>query len=60
MLLHLLEPPPVVTGTRPRENYVAIFTFILTLQAKTFDLGAGNTAFTTCYIFTTQSSLSLA
>lgn len=45
--------------TCPRENYVATFTFILTLQVKTFDLGTGNTTFTICYVFTTQSSLLL-
>lgn len=33
-------------GTCPTENYVATFTFILTLQGQTFDLGTGNTTFT--------------
>lgn len=46
-------------GTCPRENYVATFTFILTLQVKTFDLGTGNTTFTIRYVFMTQSSLLL-
>lgn len=41
------------------KNYVATFTFILTLQVKTFDLGTGNTTFTIRYVFTTQSSLLL-
>lgn len=60
MFLHLLKSPPGGGWELVQEkNYVATFTFILTLQVKTFDLGTGNTTFTIRYVFTTQSSLLL-